>query len=235
MKNKKIKCRKDESHEPRYTDRARFCQECGAGTYRIQTFIDEVRAVVRSASIDIANIVGGISREGIKSATKLTFKATTYPIIGNLTYESQRGLERRVGREWFNANNATTTSALTNLITYPAMFNLLFNSETYSNPIDAIYSHVIGAMAVVSAGYLRSAVSTGYLRGTTFRTSESKFGPEPVRVTEGTWLGTLASLPIKTAIKTYGIAKNYVGLTIVRDKNRRKKQENEKQNNGRRN
>ena len=55
-------------------------------------------------------------------------KLATYPILGNLTQETRKKIEEKLGRDTFNERTAGLVSSVTNLIPYGAITIYLMNS-----------------------------------------------------------------------------------------------------------
>ena len=55
----------------------------------------------------------------LKKTAQFASKCVTYPLLGNLTSTLDHKIEKSIGKDWFNYENAQVTSFITNIGLYP--------------------------------------------------------------------------------------------------------------------
>ncbi len=82
-------------------------------------FLDVTKSVAGVVASDLYNVaarVGNVAVRAGKTAGRAAFKTIAYPICGNLSANLQTKLEDLVGKENYNAENATNVSFLLMLL-----------------------------------------------------------------------------------------------------------------------
>jgi len=115
-----------------------------------------------------------IIKEERYNPIKDIWKVISYPVLGALSDNAKNKLEKIVGKDWFNAMDATVANMLVNLPAYPIMARMLTYQFT-GNKDYAFLAFMGGFVAMFIEGFSRLSM----------------------RGNAGSLLGKIASLPFE--------------------------------------
>ena len=134
----------------------------------------------------LGNLIG-IGTEGLIHASKVI----TYPILGNLSGTLKTRIEEKIGGEYFDAENATNISCLTNFGIYPLALCNLVNSN---DPSIFISTTLLAGAEYGFGKYLEPADET--------------FPRDCPEGRAGSIIGKIISLPIEYLLNLHDKVKN---------------------------
>jgi len=85
------------------------------------------------------------------------WKIISYPIFGGFSHNFKNKLERKVGKDWFDAIDATVTNMLFSIPAYPIMANVLTYQFT-GNKEYAFFAFMGGFVAAIIEGFSRLSI-----------------------------------------------------------------------------
>lgn len=178
----------------------------------------EIALMNKKAYSDIRNLkertepgaLGIVARDlgnVVKEAGRAAFKTVTYPIVGNLSANLKKRLEGLVGKQNFDANQATRVSTITNMVPYFTAFGLGCDYSIMSNHLNTSSggSPLMPMLSVLGI----ALVAEGIGRNVAISDNKIPYASIP---------GKIVSLPLDGLTYVLDRARDYVGSVKKRTK-----------------